>query len=494
MLLEILFSSQPRARKRRRRGFAGGAVNRLTADWLTAIVSADEEARRSLRKLRARSRELWMNNDYTVKFLSLLTNNIVGPRGIWPQLKIEEARPTKDNPKPPRDRFAEAVIEREFKRWGKKANASATGDMSFRDQQRLFIETLARDGEVLIHKLRGFDNPFKFALRFLEADYLDEDHNRRLANGNTIRMSVELDVWRKPVAYHLRTDHPGDLSYIFGGHRFVRVPAEDIIHAFIRHRPEQTRGVPWIHSAMTRLNMIGAYEEAELVAARIASSKMGFFVEKDADYQASDEDDEGNLITDFEPGIFEKLPAGVEAQLIEPTHPGTSFQPFLQQMLHGAASGLGVAYTSLTTDLKGVNFSSGRMGLLEERDFYRTLQNWFAEHFCDEVFTEWLRTSLLSGVLPLPAAKIDKFNQPRWQTRGWQWVDPLKEAKANIESNDAGIKTKLDILSEQGRDLEDTFAQLAEEKRLAEELGLSFGNNTTEPIPPEPAAAADEGA
>ena len=486
MLLESLFTQKRRPRRRPGRGFNAASINRLTNDWLTAIVSADEEARRSLRRLRARSRELWMNNDYAVKFLGLLQNNVVGPQGIMPQMVIAEGRPTKEQPTPPRDKFAEVVIEREFKRWTKMENASASGDMSFRDQQRLFIETLARDGEVLARKLRGFDNEFGFALQFMEVDYLDEDHNLTLSNGNQIRMGVELNRFRRPVAYHLRTSHPGDLSYIFGGQRFVRVPAKDIIHGFMRHRPEQTRGVPWMHSAMTRMNMLGAYEEAELVAARIASSKMGFFTEKEAVYEASDEDAEGNLITDFEPGIWEKLPAGVEADLIEPTHPGDQFEPFMQQMLHGAASGLQVAYTSLTSDLKGVNFSSGRMGLLEERDFYRNLMNWFIDHFCNDVFTEWLTMALLKGVLPLPAGKLDKFNQPRWQLRGWQWVDPLKEAKANIESNDAGIKTKRDILAEHGRDLEDTFAQLAEEKRLAEEFGLEFNTAGTTPLPPEP--------
>ncbi len=72
------------------------------------------------------------------------------------------------------------LIEREFLRWSKKDSASATGDMSFRDSQRLAIETLARDGEVLIQKLRGFDNEWGFSLRFPEADYLDGEHNRSL--------------------------------------------------------------------------------------------------------------------------------------------------------------------------------------------------------------------------------------------------------------------------------------------------------------------------
>ncbi|MCK7513853.1 MAG: ATP-dependent Clp protease proteolytic subunit [Desulfobacterales bacterium] len=55
---------------------------------------------------------------------------------------------------------------------------------------------------------------------------------------------------------------------------YARIPAEQILHTFITERINQPRGVPWMHSAMTRLNNLGAYEEAEIVAARIGAAKM----------------------------------------------------------------------------------------------------------------------------------------------------------------------------------------------------------------------------
>jgi hypothetical protein len=47
--------------------------------------------------------------------------------------------------------------------------------------QRLFIKTVAR-GECLIRMIKGFDNPYRFALQFIEPDQLDEKFNdsRRL--------------------------------------------------------------------------------------------------------------------------------------------------------------------------------------------------------------------------------------------------------------------------------------------------------------------------
>lgn len=478
----MLFESLGRQPRRRpRRTYQAAAVNRLTADWLTTILSADEEARRSLRTLRARSRQLWMNNDYAKGFLRRLQINVVGPQGIFPQLMINDTPPTVQNPKPPRDRFAEGLIEREFKKWGKKESASVTGDQSIRDLQKLYLHMLASDGEVLVEKVRGFDNPHGFALRFLEADHLDEDLNHELPNGNRIRMGVEINRWHRPVAYHILSTHPGDFTHMFGGRRFVRVLARDMHHGFMRHRAQQTRGVPWMHTAMTRLNMLGAYEEAELVASRMASSKMGVYTEEEGEFGGTDVDveagesvEEGGLLEDFEPGVWQKLPPGIKADLIEPTHPTDAFGDFMKQMLRGAASGLGLAYTSLASDLEGVNFSSGRMGLSEERDFYRDVQMWFVEHFLDEIFGDWLRMSILQGAINLPIEKMDKFNVPRWQKRGWPWVDPQKETKANTDAINAGIKTRRAVISEQGDNLEDVFQQLADENQLAKDLGLEF--------------------
>ena len=61
--------------------------------------------------------------------------------------------------------------------------------LSWVDIQRLVIESVARDGEVLVVKVRNFDNPFGFAVQIIEADHLDEDFNLTLANGNRIIMS-----------------------------------------------------------------------------------------------------------------------------------------------------------------------------------------------------------------------------------------------------------------------------------------------------------------
>jgi len=452
-----------------RRSYSAAVMNRLSQSWKAPVSSADTETLYALRVLRARSRELERNNDYAKKFLSMCVTNIVGPRGIILQNRAK-------NPDGSQDRRANEIIEAAWEDFGKKGICTVDGQMSLLEAQSLFVKTVARDGEILVRKVRGFDNKFRYALQFIEGDHLDETYNVAQHGGNEIRMGVELDPWGRPLAYYLRRAHPGDYSFnrVKSAYEYERIPAEDIIHAFIRERPRQTRGTPWMHSAMTRLNMVGEYEDAELVAARVGASKMGFFTKSEQNpisYMGDDKDEKGNIITEAEPGTFEALPPGYDFKSFDPDHPVTNYGMFIKCVLRGVSSGLGISYNSLASDLEGVNYSSLRDGKIEERDNWRILQSWMIGAFLNEVFGEWLRFAMLTGNINLPNEKYDKFNAPKWQPRGWQWVDPQKDQDASVQGINQGLKTRTAVCAEQGEDFEDLLDQLVLEQKMIEDKG-----------------------
>jgi capsid protein len=60
----------------------------------------------------------------------------------------------------------------------------------------------------------------------------------------------------------------------------VPVDAAEIIHKFIQYRPGQTRGVTLFAPILLDLKMLDGYQQAELVATRMAAAKMGFLVQK----------------------------------------------------------------------------------------------------------------------------------------------------------------------------------------------------------------------
>ena len=455
-------------RKRKRRSYDAGSIGRLLNDWTTVNRTADAEIRGDLKTLRARARELTRNNDHAVKFLEMVKTNVIGPAGITMQSKAKRNDGTLD-------KLDNAQVEQAWIDWGNKNIASTNKTLSWLDLQNMIIESVARDGEVLIRKVT-LDNGYAFALQLLEADYLDEQLNETLPNGNRIRMGIETDQWGAPVNYWLHSKHPGD-NYATGNLKDYEVfPASEIIHVFRPTRPGQTRGVPWLASAMTRLHQIGEYDEAAIIAARVGACKMGFFETVGGDeYQGDDVDDMGNTVSEASPGAFEQLPAGVSFNGFDPKYPTGDFGPFMKATLRGVASGLNVSYNSLASDLEGVNFSSLRSGVLEERQNWRCLQEWFIAHVCQPVFESWfLRASLSLKLGTIPATKLDKFKNPKWQPRGWDWVDPKKDAESNKLALAIGSTSVTRILAAQGLDFEDMLNERKNEIEQAKEAGVDI--------------------
>jgi lambda family phage portal protein len=247
---------------------------------------------------------------------------------------------------------------------------------------------------------------------------------------------------------------------------------------------------------MRRLNILGEYEEAELVAARLAACQMGFLERSNLGIGGvigDEKDSYGNILVRAEPGSFPELPPGVTMKEFRPDHPTSQFYDFVKSVLRGAASGLDISYGSISGDMSDANYSSMRVGLLEERDTWRTLQRWFIQNFHQVVFEDWVKTSLLTNTLSISAQDIDRIiNSAKWQPRGWQWVDPLKDADASILSVNQGLTTRSDVvMATKGMDLEDLFIQLKLEKELAVKYGLEFitastKNPSNDVIDPKP--------
>ena len=460
-----------------RRAFDAASVSRLTASWTVSNVSADQDILRSLTNLRARSRDLCNNNDYARKFLQMVTSNIVGPDGVRLQMMVRESDGRTDD-------FANKAIEEAWWNWCQRGVCDVTGKLSFADIQRLIIRAIARDGEALIVRHRGKQhNEFGFALQVLDVDRIDTQFNDTLKNGAIVRMGVELNQFGRPIAYHLTNKHPGDTAYTTAGTR-QRIAADDVLHLFISDRPEQTRGIPWMHSAMLHLQMLGAYEESAIVAARVGAAKMGFITTPDGDPTsfAGERDSEGKMYDEVEPGHFGTLSPGQGFVGFDPEYPQANYGPFVKSCLRGIASGLGVAYNTLANDLEGVNFSSIRSGVIEERDNWMLLQNWFVDAFIKPVFTDWLSIALLTGNItnpngsPLPAGKLKKFNSATWQPRRWQWVDPVKDMEFARLAITSGLMSPQVVAAQMGMDVDDVLDGIARFEQSVKEKKVTLVN------------------
>ena len=456
-------------RRQEKRSYTAASTGRLFADFVANTLSADSEIRPALRQVRDRCRDVARNNDYAARYIQMITTNVVGATGVRTQVRGRNSDKSLDT-------VGNLIVERNWDKWGARGICTMDGKMSWLDCQKMFINNVARDGECLVRFVETKENPYGFALQFIESDYLDEQYNMKATNNaNEIRMGVEINEFGRPVAYWLLENHPGNTIYgKTATVKRIRVPAEEMLHLFIPDRAGQTRGFPWMATALTRMKMLDGYEEAELVAARTAASKMGFFTSPDGDgYSGVDMEDYNTPIMEASPGTFEQLPKGMEFTPFDPQHPVSAFGDFEKAVLRGIASGLGVSYVSLANNLEGVSYSSIRQGTMEDRDHYRVLQQFMIEHFIDPIYKKWLTMAMATGAIPLPITKFDKFaDNLVYRARGWNWVDPQREINAHVIGLQNGIITMQDIAANYGRDVEEVFEQIQAEGELATQYGI----------------------
>lgn len=464
-------------RRAGRRNYAGAAWGRTTADWVALSTSADAELYTSLRAMRNRVRALVRDNEHAKHAVRLIQNNVVG-KGIGLQSEVLTGK----------GKLNERVndkIEAAWCAWGKARRCHTAGKLSWAGIQQQVIRAVATDGEVLVRivRQRFADSRVPLALEVIEADQLvDNFSGRSDTTGNQIRMGVEVDEWLRPVAYWLYPRHPGDIQQQGQpqSNDYRRVPASEIIHIAIWDRPNQTRGVPWFHAAMTKLRHIGGTEEAEIIRARASACIMGFIQTSEADISLDDDDSgsdgvmDGERVYDMSPATLKELGPGETFAGFNPSSPNAALDPFLRYMLRSVAAGIGLSYESLSRDYSQSNYSSSRLALLDDRDQWRTLQAWLIESFCQEVFEAWLELAVMSGELNLPAyeSSPEIYQAVRWMPRGWDWVDPAREVAAAKAAVRCGFSSVAEIIAAKGGDWEDVFRQREREHELAEDYGL----------------------
>lgn len=458
------------------RTFKAGTADRLSDTWNPSGYNIDTALRLRLRLMRNRSREQFLNNEYAKRFYGLLKANVIGHTGITLQVKVVDSKTGKLNTR------VNSKVEKAWKKWCKRGNCDVTRKLSFVRLLQICLEQTARDGEIFIRKVRGYSNPFSFALQLIDAECCDENLNNELPNGNRIRMGVELDSWGAPVAYWFLKRHPGDFQYgNLAGLTHERIPAAEIVHLFAPEFAFQTRGFPWGHAAMSRLRKVDRYEEAEISAAYGAAAKMGFLevdpnAEEEEEYDGEGESETEELLTEFDPFTIEKLPAGYTFKAWDPQHPSGNYDPAMQRMLRGVASGFMFSYHSLANDRSDANYGSQRGGTLEDRDVFKIIQGWIIDDLLDGLFPEWLPYSVVSGncdISPLDMAPV--VDAAAWKARRWDWIDPLKDVVSKIKERDAGLTTSTSIISEKGEDIEDLYQEKQQEDQLQNTYGVTLG-------------------
>lgn len=472
------------------RMYAAAKPSRLNSGWSVLATSADMELSTSLTALRTRSRQLIRDASYAKRAHGIIVNNVIG-QGVGLQAGVMTSRGDYNN-------RVNDDIQTQFARWASADNCHTGGSLHFHDLERAVMGQVFDTGEafVRIHMKAFGDSRIPMGLELIEAERVADEFFQPggandAANGGMgqTRFGVEQDAFGRPVAYWIRRRHPGDLRPAAGGggpvDAYERVPAAQIVHLYVIDRWPQTRGEPWLHTAARRLADMDGYSEAEIVAARGAANYFATIETPDPDGSLGDEQGDGQQQFALEPGAVERLGPGEKLTFVSPNRPNAAMDGFMRYMLREVAAGTGISYESLSRDYSQSNYSSSRMGIIDDRDLFRVHQAWYIRAFRLPIHKVWLQQAIFAGALKTIsvsdyALSPEKFEDALFKPRGWTWVDPVKEIKAYQEAVAAGFTTVSAVVSAtgSGQDLEDVLNERRRELDAMDKLDLQF---TTSP-------------
>lgn len=190
--------------------------------------------------------------------------------------------------------------------------------------------------------------------------------------------------------------------------------------------------------------------------------------------------------------MWMRLQPGEQANFVAPNRPNAALDPFMRFMLREVAAGIGTSYESLSRDYSQSNYSSSRLALLDDRDVWRMLQQWFIESFRKPLHKQWLQAAVLSRSIPeidltLYANSTEKYRRAMFRPRGWSWIDPEKEVRSYKAAVTAGFMTVSEVIGATGggQDLEDVMVQRADELAYLKDKGLVFDTSPDVFVPAE---------
>jgi lambda family phage portal protein len=515
-----------------RGGFGGGGAydgasrfDRSLALWQPGLGSADLDVLLDQPAVEARSRDSLRNDAYVASGRSIHQDSIVGdmfmlnakPSGLT--LGLDEVW----------EKEFQEEVETKFTLWAESPNnwMDASRMNTLTSMVRLVVGLLAGSDEVLATAEWMRDGrPYNTAVQMVDIDRLSTPMGQW--NNEFMRGGVERDRFGAPIAYNIRTRHPADFGMFSIIPSWKRVPIRkpwgrlQVIHIIEQLRPDQTRGISAMVSALKEIRITKKFRDTVLqnavmnasfaatiesdlpgesvfaqlgggnldeVAMRdaiehYATSYMGAIAEygKDAKNMALD----GVKIPHLFPGTkLQMRPAGPGGPL------GSDFE---KSLLRYIASALGVSYEQLSKDYSQTNYSSIRAAVNETGKHMRSRKKFGADRFASAVFRLWLEEAFNKGDITSMSAKAppfyeglnaDAYTQCDWIGAGRGQVDELKETQAAIQRILFGLSTWEDELGRFGKDWRKVFAQIQREqeernqRKILQNVGSDMANATT---------------
>ena len=304
----------------------------------------------------------------------------------------------------------------------------------------------------------------------LDAEWLDDTLGG--GAGLTAIPGLKLNKFGVPTDYILTNPEiPGSCE---------EVPAKSIIHMFERRRPIQHRGEPWLSPVIETLINERDLVDAELKAA-VDTSTLGVAVTSDylPGVDTTEEGDDEDPVTQLSLGSVVRLNPGDKVEPFHNPRPCQQIAPFRDMLRGDAAAALRVPRRFLDRDISKANYSSMRADNLDTERTLCPVQERLGHQSIGRLYREIL--PIVCARLGVPVPRSDYKLIPD----GQPYVDPLKDAAADLMAIAGGLATYEDRIGRRGKDYRKVWDQRIVEQALAEMLGLELRHPAPENVSTE---------
>lgn len=480
------------------------------AMWRPSLRSADADLLPEKATIDARARDMVRNDALVASGATIWKDSIVGARYMLNARPATKVLFGKDD-----DTWEEEFqeeVETKFALWAESPKhwADSRGIGTLTDIVRLAVGVYVAGGEVtgIADWLPGAGRPYRTAFQMIDSDRLCNPTDYHLGTYPYMRNGVEVDGKGRPVAYWFRNSHPSEGPFHdysdLSRQKWTRVPAnrpwgrDNVLHVYEQMRPEQSRGVSVLTSALTEMRYTKNFRKTQLQKAVIAAtyaaafeaelpddvvSAVGAGTAADGnpttqwmlDYLASVQEYSGgskNLHIDG--AAIPILPPGMKLNLQNPGAQGPEDEAFMANLLRYIASALNLSYEQFSRDYTKTNYSSARASIGEAWKAMQSQKRMVADRVASFIYRLWLEEAINRNDLEtLKRANVPNFyeglnaeaySQADWIGAGRGMIDPLKETQADKLALAAGLTTKEAVIARRdGGDWRRTAKQIKRE-------------------------------
>ncbi len=431
----------------------------------------DQLAVKELRFLQQRSNDVIRNNGYGKTALKKWVTNANSITTLWKDKKGNEHK----------------LMQSLWNEFAENPSYDGFGDYNV--LQGVSNSSIFSSGASYIRKLivrEGNKNVVPLKLQLIPSMLHQIEFNSSISADvkQLIRYGILFEQ-SKPIGYYFRKSVtellPTDASAYTNPP--VVIPANEIVHTFIREEPGQWLGIPLLAPILLSL-----YELDDLIAATVTKQQnaqaLSMVVTNNnnavnpiavgSPLYAKDTDGKTKIIFKSGAGNVQYLNKGEDIKSFQGTDIGNNLNVLIEGELRRAAATVDLCYHELTGDTSGLNFSS-LLGLaIQSRNRLEYLHNFLFIPLREKPIAQAFK-ELAVLYKPKVADAVPYFDLPKW--RG---LDDLKDAQADLLKINGGIGLLTSTLAEQGITKEELIADLEFRKEI-EKYGITFGtqNNTS---------------